>query len=62
MSFSNTPISRRVLPGYDVDDYFDGIAWSNTRGLFFTGEPEPMPIREPYPALRRPTEGRKRRR
>lgn len=60
MSYSNTPISRVNRQNFRVDADFGGIAWNPERGMFFSGDPEPMPLREPYPALRRPTEGRRR--
>lgn len=62
MSFSNTPISRVNVQNYHVDADLGGICWNNQKGYFFSGESAPPPMREPYPALRRPTEGRKRRR
>lgn len=60
MSFSNTPISRVVVQNYRVDADFGGICWNDQMGYFFAGESEPLPLREPYPAARRPTEGRRR--
>lgn len=60
MSFSNTPISRRNTQNFYVEADFGGMCWNSERGLFFSGDPDPAPIREPYPAVRRPTEGRKR--
>ena len=62
MSFSNTPISRVVVANYHVDHDFGGICWNSKMGYFFSGESDPLPLREPYPAARRPTEGRKRKR
>lgn len=58
MSFSNTPISRVKREGYRVDHNFGGICWNNETGYFFSGDPDPMPLREPYPAARLPTQGR----
>lgn len=60
MSFSNTPISRRNVQDFPVQSDFGGICWHPDRGMFFSGDPEPLPLREPYPATRRPTEGRRR--
>ena len=60
MSYSNTPISRVNRQNFRVDADFGGVSWNSERGMFFSGDPEPMPLREPYPALRRPTEGRRR--
>lgn len=62
MSFSNTPISRVVPQSYEVDHDFGGICWNNEKGYFFSGEADPTPLRQPYPAARRPTEGRRRKR
>lgn len=62
MSFSNTPISRVITQNYRVDANFGGICWNNEKGYFFSGEAPAMPLREPYPATRRPTQGRRRRR
>lgn len=61
MSFSNTPISRVNRQDYDVDHNFGGFCWNNKRGYFFSGDPDPLPLREPYPAARMPTQGRRRR-
>lgn len=61
MSFSNTPISRVVRQNFHVTKDFGGVCWNPENGMFFSGDPEPMPLREPYPAHRRPTEGRRRR-
>ena len=60
MSFSNVPISRRNMQDFPVESDFGGICWNSERGMFFSGDPESLPLREPYPATRRPTEGRKR--
>lgn len=62
MSYSNTPISRVVSQSYRVDADLGGICWNNQKGYFFAGESEPVPMREPYPAARRPTKGRRRKR
>lgn len=61
MSFSNTPISRVVTQSYRVDRDLGGICWNRQKGYFFSGEQQSAPIKEPYPAVRRPTEGRRRR-
>lgn len=60
MSFSNTPISRVNRESYRVDHDFGGICWNNEVGYFFSGEADAAPLREPYPATRRPTQGRRR--
>lgn len=60
MSFSNVPISRVNTQSFEVEADFGGIVWNSQVGLFFSGDPEPLPLRDPYPAARRPTEGRKR--
>lgn len=59
MSFSNAPISRRNTQNFHVDADFGGIQWNHQYGFFFSGDPEPKPLREPYPAARRPTQGRR---
>ena len=62
MSFSNTPISRVNRQNYRVDHDFGGIAWNDQVGYFFPGEADALPLKEPYPATRRPpTQGRRRR-
>lgn len=62
MAFSNTPISRVNVQNYHVDVDMGGICWNSQKGYFFSGEDSPLPLRDPYPAVRRPTEGRSRKR
>lgn len=62
MSFSNTPISRVIAQPHRVDRDMGGICWNRQKGYFFSGESAPVPLKEPYPAARRPTEGRRRKR